>query len=176
MKASLPPRFQRSREPEEVREVVQPLPDSLSSSWSCGGSEDRRRLDSSGSVRDVSGVSDWSVEVEEEDERRSLADRAVTPLSISSPPSSRPLSPELVPGRGLIKLPDSSQLSNPHWRPPPDSRNPAWRREENQSWSVSAPATPSGPTAFSSINQRFPLEPSRFAAPAHLLPHNFQGE
>ena len=185
VKASLPPRFQRSREPEDSRDVVQPGHSSMTSSWSCGGSEDRRRLDSSGSVRDVSGVSDWSLEVEEEDERRSLADRAVTPLSVSSPPSSRPLSPEQhsMSGRGVIKLPDTSQLSNPHWRPPPDSRHPAWRREETQPWSASAPTTPSGPPgprnsghSYSSLNQRFPLEPSRFAAPAHLLPHNFQGK
>ena len=157
--------------------------------------EDRRRLDSSGSVRDVSGVSDWSLEVEEEDERKSLADRAMTPLSVSSPPSSRPLTPQGQVG-GLIKLPDTSQLSNPHWRPPPDSRHPAWRRDETPAWSASAPATPSGQpgprstgpqssqssqspqssySTTAGLNQRFPLEPSRFAAPAHLLPHNFQG-
>ena len=166
----------------------------MTSSWSCGGGggdraggeEDRRRLDSSGSVRDVSGVSDWSVEVEEEDERKSLADRAMTPLSVSSPPSSRPLSPQVG---GLIKLPDSNPLSNPHWRPPPDSRHPAWRRDETPAWSASAPSTPSGgagprtsgPQSYSTNsttgpNQRFPLEPSRFAAPTHLLPHNFQGK
>ena len=190
---NLPPRFQKSREMEDVREAVQAAAESMTSSWSCGGGagtgdgveEDRRRLDSSGSVRDVSGVSDWSLEVEEEDERKSLADRAMTPLSVSSPPSSRPLSPHGQVG-GLIKLPDSSQLSNPHWRPPPDSRHPAWRRDEAPAWSASAPSTPSGggprssgPQSYSvtpSLNQRFPLEPSRFAAPAHLLPHNFQGK
>ena len=32
------------------------------------------------------------------------------------------------------------QMSNPHWRPPPDTRHPAWREREY----VSAPATPSG--------------------------------
>ena len=50
---------------------------SMSSSWS----GDRQRIDSANSVssKDVSAVSDWSVEVEEaeEDERRSLADRSV---------------------------------------------------------------------------------------------------
>ena len=193
---NLPPRFQKSREMEDVREAGQSAGESMTSSWSCGGGdgggveEDRRRLDSSGSVRDVSGVSDWSLEVEEEDERKSLADRAMTPLSVNSPPSSRPLSPQV--GPGLIKLPDTNPLSNPHWRPPPDSRHPAWRREESQAWSASAPSTPSGgpgprtsgPQSYSTnstnssagLNQRFPLEPSRFAAPTHLLPHNFQGK
>ena len=178
---------------EDVREAGQSAGESMTSSWSCGAGdrggveEDRRRLDSSGSVRDVSGVSDWSLEVEEEDERKSLADRAMTPLSVNSPPSSRPLSPQVG---GLIKLPDCNPLSNPHWRPPPDSRHPAWRRDETPAWSASAPSTPSGgggprtsgPQSFStnstnsaSLKQRFPLEPSRFAAPTHLLPHNFQG-
>ena len=42
--------------------------------------------------KDVSAVSDWNVEVEEEDERRSLADRCATPLSDAS--DSRNISPD----------------------------------------------------------------------------------
>ena len=78
---------------------------------------------------------------------------------------------------GMIKLPEN--MTNPHWRPPPDSRHPAWR---DRDWRhpASAPTTPSGqppplrhpqplydpqkpvstPQSYPS-NQRFPLEPSR---------------
>jgi len=253
VKSSLPPRFQRNREGEEIRmeresvgrDVLGELRDSfppcnerrdgpMSSSWA---GVDRRRMDSSDSMhsKDVSGVSDWSVEVEEEDERRSQAgtlDRCMTPMSdrqtISPPsralsPSSRAtlspraISPDFNPrgghAGGLIKLPDS--MSNPHWRPPPDSRHPAWRRDDQdwrsgsqpqshypaptQHWS-SAPSTPSShfpppirgssgialydarnptkpthrdmvsPEVQSYPNPRFPLEPSRFATPSHMLP------
>jgi len=224
----------------ELRDSFPPAKDPrdgpMSSSWS--GVGERKRMDSSESVhsKDVSGVSDWSVEVEEEDERRSQAgtlDRCNTPMSdrqtISPPsralsPSSRAtmspraLSPDFTPrgghAGGLIKLPDS--MSNPHWRPPPDSRHPAWRRDDHdwragsqpqqshypappQHWS-SAPSTPSSqypaplrggaggalydprnppkatprdmisPDVQSYPNPRFPLEPSRFAAPSHMLP------
>ena len=98
-----------------------------------------------------------------------------SPLSASpdsrhpSPPrggADRSSSPPRGLERGLIKLPEP--LNNPHWHPPPDSRNPQWRRGEvdwrngqNQGgapsgWSggpaqqapssgwCSAPSTPSG--------------------------------
>ena len=164
---------------------------SMSSSWS---ETDRRRMDSttsSISTKDVSAVSDWSVEVEEEDERRSLADRCATPMSDIS---SRALSPDHHPvsrggaghtaghssghsaGQvaGMIKIPE--QVTNPHWRPPPDTRNPSWRQDhhdprDNVAWS--APATPSSHSAPQ--HHRFPGmdQPSRFAAPSHMLPHNY---
>ena len=101
VKTSLPPRFQRGEreeaDPRDMRDsrdrdvtfnrdvmsvsVPGERPErshvSMSSSWS----GDRQRIDSANSVssKDVSAVSDWSVEVEEaeEDERRSLADRSV---------------------------------------------------------------------------------------------------
>ena len=102
VKTSLPPRFQRGgrdeADPRDIRDsrdrdvtfnrdvMSVSVPGdraerthvSMSSSWS----GDRTRIDSADSVtsKDVSAVSDWSVEVEEaeEDERRSLADRSVT--------------------------------------------------------------------------------------------------
>jgi len=252
VKSSLPPRFQRNREGEDVRvdrdsmgrDVLGELRDTfpppkdmrdgpMSNSWA--GQVDRRRMDSSDSVhsKDVSGVSDWSVEVEEEDERRSQAgtlDRCITPMSdrqtISPPsralsPSSRAtmspraMSPDFAArggghAGGLIKLPDS--MSNPHWRPPPDSRHPAWRRDDHdwrssqpqthypttQHWSAPStpsshypppirggagaalydPRNPSKPSPRDMVspdvqhypNPRFPMEPSRFAAPSHMLP------
>ena len=178
------------RDKDQMRSHV-----SMSSSWS----GDRHRIDSNDSVasKDVSAVSDWSVEVEQEDERRSLADRCATPLSDSSRASPESHVAARGGGRnvaGMIKLPD--QMNNPHWRPPPDTRNPAWRdRDWRQpsGWSASAPATPSGhpppiraapplydprnptPTTPQSYpsNQRFPIDPSRFAAPSHMLPQNF---
>ena len=50
--------------------------------------------------------------------------------------------------RGMIKLPEP--LNNPHWRPPPDSRNPQWRRGEgdwrNGQNSGAPPGWSGGPT------------------------------
>jgi len=111
--------------------------------------------------KDASCVSDWSLEVEEEDERRSQAGtlererNCDTPASLLSQGSnSRADSPDLQLGtqggntRGLIKLPES--MTNPHWRPPPDSRNPHWRRDTDnwRSGSVGASAGYPAPGSY----------------------------
>ena len=44
--------------------------------------------------------------------------------------------------RGMIKLPEP--LNNPHWRPPPDSRNPQWRRGEGDWRNGQNSGAPSG--------------------------------
>jgi hypothetical protein len=79
----------------------------LASSWTVGQAERGHRRESHDSGdEDTSGVSDWSVEVEEDFERRSQAssalDRSGTPLSAS--PDSRPPSPPRGRTRGLFEL------------------------------------------------------------------------
>ena len=69
-------------------------------------------------------------------------------------------SPDYPARPGLIKLPEPQlQLNNPHWRPPPDSRHPAWRREGVQDWS-SAPATPNAGPPHQFPGPRFPGQPA----------------
>ena len=79
---NLPPRFQKARELEDEQRC--------------------RRLES-----DTSQISDWSVEVDEEEERQSQ-------LGVS-PPS----------GPGVIRVSESGP--GLQWGPPPDSQHPAWR-------------------------------------------------
>merc|ERR550519_693271 len=137
-KSSVPPRFQhhRHRGDREEMDGVQQTTQGT----------DRIRVDSEESETNkdqsiLSGVSDWSAEVEEEDERRSLADRP-SPCDRRTPPTARPRSPLTArprspggprhggPAPGMIRIPEN--INNPHWRPPPDSRNPAWRSQDRE--------------------------------------------
>ena len=91
-KASLPPRFQQQQQQQQRvgresgeeggagpgrvetdpgRDTLGELPPTRLPSQQNSWTDNRRRLDSSDSAqsKDVSGVSDWSLEVEEEDER-----------------------------------------------------------------------------------------------------------
>jgi len=150
VRTNLPPRFQKTKERDEAR------------------------LQRLGECQ----VSDWSVEMDEEEERRSQ-------LGIS-PPS----------GPGIIRVSESGP--GPQWGPPPESQHPAWRSGP-ASWTQTLPASldkqpslfnpnnpmkpirmPGEPSARDRIDQgfsdslgsgaRFPLGTSRFALPAHMFP------
>jgi len=104
-KAQLPPRFLK---PKVVQEAAEPITAQNQMSF--------QRSEASSMM-----LSDWSLEMEEEE--KSAQERLG-----ASPPS----------GPGIIHVSDSG----PQWGPPPDSHHPAWRSAgpPNQPWNQGVPA------------------------------------
>lgn len=134
VKSHLPPRFQRRAEPA-------------------------RRLDSENSV-----VSDWSLEVEEEEERRSLD--GASPFRTEDIVQHQPFLPASPPtGPGIIRLAAMEPVAPvPH---------PAWRSMEPENWRYQAGSYYSLPGHGQ--QHHFPTRPQLYDPNSYVRPVRLEG-
>ena len=117
---------------------------------------------------DNSQISDWSLEVDEEEERRSQ-------LGVSPPT-----------GPGIIRVSESTGGGGggPQWGPPPDSQHPAWRSEQTTPQQHHQPVHPSwSHTLPASLDhQKFlfdpsnPMKPIRMQGPPPTTTRDYQAK